>query len=245
MTPELWALYLELQTSMAYAGAGSITLDENAIQSSLGFYQGLLARCSPGPRVLLIGPGGINEVEVLRRCGLGALYVLSAHAPEIAALGAFGAAPQLVVGDMHDMAFANGSLDFVYASNVLEHALAPYVALMECRRVTADGGHAFFILPSFEGVEGGRGPFHLHCLDAKVWEELLRKTGWYVDEVIVNVVKNGSVSFTGVTVQALAEKGLDVVGCEYYASFFCTAVTPPPPHQAVLYRLKEYKKGRP
>jgi len=243
VTQELWNLYLSLQTSMAYAGAGPITYDENAIQLSLGFYKGLLARCTAGPRVLLIGPGGINEVEVLRRCGLGALYVLSAHAPEIAALGAFGVEPQLVVGDMHDMSFANGSLDFVYASNVMEHALAPYVALMECRRVTADGGHAFYILPSFEGVEGGQGPFHLHCLDAKVWEELLRKTGWQVDEVVINVVKAGSVSYTGVTVQALAEKGLDTVGCEHYASFFCTAVTPPPPHQDVLHRLREFKRG--
>jgi SAM-dependent methyltransferase len=254
MTPELWSLYLSLQTELAYPGEQHFAIDEKAIGEALDFYHWLVGITGRhAPNTLLIGPGGVNEVEALKRAGLGRFKVLTAHAPEAGALSAYEA----VVGDMHDMPLPSGSIDLLYASNVMEHALAPYVALMECRRVLKAGGKAYFILPSFAGVEGGKGPFHLHCLTREVWEELLRKTGYalietkiYPPDSPMSVHVGEELARLGITVNELLTRTREIpkefverTGCAHYMCFLCEAVGLSHPHNEILNRLYALKGG--
>ena len=131
---------------------------------------------------------------------------------------------QIIVesGDMHDMPFQSGVFDVVFSSNVLEHAFAPYCALMDARRVLKPGGIGYFVLPSFEGDEGGVGPFHLHCLSQPVWMQLLHKTGFVVAD-------------------ALVQPSLTPASMKDYTHYRCVAVTPPHPHDRILSELTTYK----
>ena len=221
MNPAVWDLYVSLQTELAYDGWRPPALSEHAVTVALEFHQWLVGHApQPAARGLLIGPGGINEVEALRRAGLGTLTVVTAFTAEAEALRTQTPAPVLVA-DMHDLPLPSGSVDLVYAANVLEHALSPYIALMELRRVAGPGAVAYYVLPSFAGMEGGRGPFHLHCLTAEVWTELLRKTGWQVEE------------------ERRHEPAQDG---SHYLCFRCRAVYPPSPHFVILERLKDLKE---
>ena len=128
--------------------------------------------------------------------------------------------------DMHEMPFDNGTFKAVYSSNVLEHSFAPYVALMECRRVLGSNGAAHFTMPRFAGPEGGEGPLHLHCLTADVWSELLHKTGFDVVEQ--------------------AELDGHYEPRAGYHVFHCRAVQPPPPHDRMLATISRWvDDGRP
>jgi len=237
VTPELWSIFIRLQTEMAYDGV-VWSRDAEAIVASQPFYRMLLGRCVQNPRTLVIGPGGLNEVEALQRAGADVVAV-TAHPPE--ALYLRDHAVRCMTADVHDLPFQSGWFDFVYAANVMEHAFAPYIALMESRRVVRLGGRVFFLFPSFEGREGGTGPFHLHCLDVTVWGELLRKTGHQVDETW------DCRSTTPISVQALLSRHPDGsfaerTGCAWYVGYVCTAVVPPSPHDRVLSALVDYRQ---
>lgn len=237
MTPELWAIYLKLQTVIAYPPGSIPTLkNEHAILEAGEFYRSLVTKVdTPNPRILLVGPAGVNEIEAVKRSTAGSLTVLTVHAMEADLYREY------VVhhADMHCTRLPNASFDLIYASNVLEHAFAPYIALMELRRVLRPGGVAYYTLPSFAGVEGGIGPFHLHCLDALVWRELLHKTGYNVEDVKFTPPE----AATSVAVQELLartsseEDFAKRTGCAHYASFMCRAVPPPPPHDQIFNAL--------
>lgn len=237
MTSELWNLYLKLQTVIAYPPGSIPTLkNEHAILEAGEFYRSFVTKVpTPNPRILLVGPAGVNEIEAVKRSTAGPLTVLTVHAMEAALYPEY----HVVCADMHNTKLPNASFDLVYASNVLEHAFAPYVALMELRRVLAPGGVAYYTLPSFAGVEGGIGPFHLHCLDALVWRELLHKTGYDVLDVKFTPPE----AATSVAVQELLARSsgddnfAKRTGCAHYASFTCRAVTPPTPHDQILAAL--------
>ncbi len=181
MDANLWSLYLRLQTDIAY-GTSLGEVNQAAIAAALS-YADRLSKVSPPKMTLVIGPGGPEEVLALRETLGGRVYALTAHYAEYEAMQARGMdGCEVSVGDMHDLPYDSGVFDFIMASNVLEHAFAPYIALLECRRVLVDGGVAYFILPMFGGREGGRNPFHLHCLTTSVWLELLRKVGLMVTD---------------------------------------------------------------
>lgn len=214
-----WPVYLAMQNAYAY-GTGTGDASPNAADTNeiAAVYVRRLRAERELPRSLLIGPGGAGEVGALLGHVPAPVHVLSAHQPEVEAVRR--AYPDVVLaelGDMHDMPYQSGAFGFVYASNVLEHALAPYVALMEIRRVLAENGVAYLVMPSFAGMEGGRGPFHLHCLTQEVWTELLRKTGLVVADVHV-------------------QQGLDD-STAHYVHYRCVAGRPPPPHDRVLLEL--------
>lgn len=222
----LWDLYLRLQTSAAY-GETSAHKDDPRPQDPrpdtermVEFMHGVsLARSLTG--ALIIGPGGVPEVRALSFMPR-PLHVLTAHRPEAEVVRAACPWTHVDVGDIHDMPYNAGVVDVVYASNVLEHCFAPYIALLECRRVLREGGLASLVVPTFDGPEGGRGPFHLHCLDERVWAELLRKTGLAV---------------ANTQIEAGAEPGAG------YIHYRCVAVTPPHPHDKLLAQIIAHKTG--
>jgi SAM-dependent methyltransferase len=222
MTSELWALYMRLQTEIAYPPwTLAFQKSEKAIGEAQEFYAWLVTQTKlSSPRTLLIGPGGINEIEALKRATNDAPFdVLTAHASEAAVYRGY----RVITADMHDMPILNATYDLVYASNVLEHAFSPYIALMEIRRVLKPGARAYFILPSFAGVEGGIGPFHLHCLTREVWEELLKKTGYTLIETKIYPPEGAGVT------------------SGHYLCFLVQATPPPYPHSEIFNRLVEHK----
>jgi len=221
MTSELWQLYLRLQTLYAYRDGVQqangplptygLDVDDPRVWG---------VPVIPAPCVLLIGPGGTAEIEWLRRLAPDAsLYVLTATQKE---LDLFASDVRMaVLGDIHDLPYPSGYFDYILALNVLEHAFAPYIALLECRRVLKDAGAACFLMPSFRGAEGGKGPFHLHCLTEEVWGQLLVKVG--LDAVYTRVLHG------------------DVEPEDFYLQFICRAVPPPSPHDRLLSDIRAYK----
>lgn len=213
-----WPIYLRYQSEFAYGGGlGSLS------HTAPLHHEHARSHLEPG-RILFLGPGGPAEISSVGGQGM-TIHALTAFGPEAELIRKNLPDVQVDVGDMHEMPYESGVFDQLYASNVLEHAIAPYAALMQCRRVLRYGGTAFFVLPWFEGKEGGRGPFHLHCLTAEVWGELLRKTGLVVTRV--DRIRGGEDPTGG------------------YHEFRCTAADPPNPHDRVLAELRAWHAGNP
>lgn len=206
-----WQCFLDLQTRAAYGDyAGVDSPYSAAIQAESGR---LIATARASGPTLVIGPGGGSERDWARSALPGPLTFMSAHAPDVR--------EGEVLGDMHDIPLPSGGFGLVFANNVLEHALAPYVVLHEVRRVLRPGGHAHFVMPGFEGEEAGVGPFHLHCMAPHEWRELMNKTGLEL-------------------VHALDQSG--GVRARYYHHFLVRAVAVPGVHAGVheaLLRLHE------
>lgn len=219
MTDALWKLYLQLQTTYAYTKGVQLrdgSMPNYGLDLTDPGAWGLPARADP--RCLIIGPGGTGEIRWLRTLAPYAeLHVLTAHEPELQELRDVHA----FLGDVHDMPYADSTFDYILALNVLEHCFSPYIALMECRRVLTETGTACFLLPSFHGLEGGVGPFHLHCLTEEVWGQLLVKVG--LDAAATRVLHG------------------DVMPEDFYLQFLCRAVPPPPPHDQILRDIRAYK----
>lgn len=211
MTPTLWQLYLDLQTTLAYEASAGIV---NSSKKQVDHISGVSLEMS-----LIIGPGDVDECVAVKNKMSGRLYALTAHKPEATLIAASGVA-EGIVGDIHNMPFGARSFDFLYAANVLEHTFAPYIALMECRRVLKNEGKAVFVMPEFDGPDGGVGTFHLHCLDYRVWKELLRKTGHHIEQELI--VKGDEAPFN-------------------YYHFHCRAGDLPYPHSEVLEKLISLK----
>jgi SAM-dependent methyltransferase len=155
------------------------------------------------------------ELQTLRDAGLDPMVLLTAHAPEAEAARAWGI--EAMCGDIHDMPYESSSMAVVFTSNVMEHVFAPYLALMECRRVARMGAVGYHAIPEFEGPEHGVGEFHLHCLTEPVWRQLLTKTGWQVERVDRATRGDGHT----------------------YAHFLCRAGEVPHPHRKVLEAVEE------
>lgn len=172
---------------------------------------------------LVIGPGTSAELEALSKYVAGPKFVLTALAREAVEPGMLYY--PTTVGDMHDMYYLNGIFNFVFANNVMEHALAPYVALLEVRRVLRLDGWFHMVVPTFETPGGDATPWHLYCLDQKMWRSLLYKTGFRVVRVEFTKEAIGSASHF-----------------EHYMHFSARAVEPPHPHDELLRRLIDAKR---
>ncbi|MDZ4660843.1 MAG: class I SAM-dependent methyltransferase [Pseudomonadota bacterium] len=64
----------------------------------------------------------------------------------------------LIYSDMHDINSSDGSFQVVYAGHVIEHSVAPLVALFEWRRVLAQNGYLLIWSPvgrDFKGFDDG------------------------------------------------------------------------------------------
>lgn len=217
MDAGLWQIYLDLQAS-PYDRDGASYRGAEMLPGGVG--QG----------TLVIGPGGPEEIGVLRPRVPNPVTALTVFPGEVGRIHGVYPDVETLVGDMHDMPFSAGRFETVFSSNVLEHSFAPYVALTECRRVLKSGGQATFVLPSFVGVEGGAGPYHLHCLTREVWCELLRKTGFVVERAPI--------------VRTVWDEITELEAQPHYVQYYCRAVEPPWPHDELLRRVDEYKRAR-
>ena len=170
-----WDVWQRMQTVHAYGAHHSADSPFSDQQRQIA---GAWLGSQPSPTsILAIGPGGPVEMRWLRSVlPVAEIVGLTAHEPERTAIMADGYT--CAMGDVHETPFQSERFEAVFANNVLEHLHASYVALMEIRRIVRIGGTGYFIVPSFEGDEGGVGPFHIACHSVEEWQELLNKTGW-------------------------------------------------------------------
>lgn len=100
-----------------------------------------------------------------------------------------GAAVQ--TGDLEALPFADGSFDFVFATEVLEHLATPLIALKEMHRVLRRGGWLLISLPNRDWVRFDRyveerrkfQPVDDHFYRVSELEGLLKEAGFSVEKV--------------------------------------------------------------
>lgn len=173
MTPEIWNTYIRMQSDV-YGDKVSIPQIDDDIITPIG-----LSHISIEPKdVLIIGPGGRNEVLSWRKRVKGKVDALTIHELELQTFKDLDI--NGTVGDIHDLPYGNQIYDVVFAYQVLEHTVSPYIALMECHRVLKSTGFLMISVPSFEGPENGTNETHISCLNLEQWRELLRKTGFNI-----------------------------------------------------------------
>lgn len=218
MTPDLWHLHHWHQLDAAYPH-GPMTSPTCHIDTAAPFL-----RQAIGGNVLIIGPGTFHEVEAIQRVlHPEKITCLTMFGPEIEPLRAkLLEGNEVHAGDMHDMPFPTGEFDLIFSSNVIEHAMSPYIALMECRRVLVDGGTFYAVVPEFNSEGGGHTPYHLYCFEKPFWHELMRKCG-----LAVNLCET----------RAQPEIGPR----ETYLHIRATAVALPEPHDQAMKKLIAYK----
>jgi SAM-dependent methyltransferase len=224
MTEQLWNIYLKLQTTIPYGDTWA-NKNQGIHEPGLEFrnFVSEWIQIETVKRVLNIGPGGIQELFLMKRTFPEAeIHGLTAHKPEADFIKQHPHKYQVRFGDMHDTPYKSGQFHFIFSSNVLEHSISPYIALMECHRLLTIPGWACFVVPSFKGSQGGIGPYHLHCLDFNVWPELLKKTGFQVLD------RNDSVGGR--------QPDSD------YARYICKTIPLLEPHQKIMESIKLYKR---
>lgn len=119
-----------------------------------------------GKKVLILGDAfGVESVELIKR-GFEDLTCTVADKREI-----YG--DNFHVCDIHDLPFNDEEFDFVYASHILEHAIAPMLALEEIRRVMKPGAQGLFWMPYHD--KGQSLPYHFSCFRPHVWRDLIKK----------------------------------------------------------------------
>lgn len=221
MRPEIWAAHTWMQTVSAYPN-GPLPAATCHVHKAARL-MALAKSPQKHSHVLLLGPGAPNEIAAVKQeFAPIALSVLTLSADEVGPIRDAGHNCEL--GDMHDMPFANGVFDLVFSNNVFEHAIAPHVALLECRRVLREGGTFYAVVPTFETPGGGCTPWHTYCLDEKHWRSLCNKAGLRIDtwEFTTETLEGGAV--------------------EKYHHIRAIAVPPPWPHDEILRRISELKK---
>lgn len=97
-----------------------------------------------GPRVLCVGCRNGHELNHLAEAGYTNTVGIDLHSTD----------PRILVMDMHELSFADGSFDIVFASHVLEHALEPKRAARELRRVVREDGYIVIEVPIQYGRRG-------------------------------------------------------------------------------------------
>ena len=110
-------------------------LSKHAAKARVGVTAGVAAAhvaAAPGEAIVLaLGCRDALELILLRQ------IFKTTH---VTGLDIFSLDPDITIGDMHAMPFADGSFDAVVACHSLEHAFAPERAIQECVRVLKSGG---------------------------------------------------------------------------------------------------------
>lgn len=83
----------------------------------------------------------------------------------------------VILADMHDLPFGDDFFDGILMWDVLEHSVAPYIALSEIRRVLKDNGKLLLYMPGEDWVECS---YHYSVMYPKQMLFLLRRVGFEV-----------------------------------------------------------------
>lgn len=124
-------------------------------------------------RVLVIGCGEGHEVAWLVAAGHEAVGVTITKKEAETAKKKFGV--EVKVADMHKLPKELGRFDAIFASNVLEHSVMPYLALLHWRNFLNKGGWLVLGMPSREWLSEY---YHFSVLNRAQVKDLLYKSGY-------------------------------------------------------------------
>lgn len=122
---------------------------------------------------LVVGCGEGYEVKWLQDEGFSVTGITINFAEAEQGLKKYQA--KIFVSDMHSLPFTEGVFDWVYAANILEHSVAPYLALQEWRRVLKRSGWLVIVMPSREWLAEY---YHFSVLTHSQMKDLLYKVGF-------------------------------------------------------------------
>lgn len=122
--------------------------------------------------ILVIGCGEGHEVAWLKRNGFNAAGLTINN--EEAKNGRHKLGVEIYVGDMHDFTTTK-KFDAIFASNVLEHSVAPFLALLHWRNLLKKDGWIVLVMPSKEWLSEY---YHFSVLTHSQTKDLLYKAGF-------------------------------------------------------------------
>lgn len=117
-------------------------------------------------KILLLGCGAGYEVQVLREAGFTNLFGTTYDRHELK----HKKDDSIIFSDMHELDFEDNTFDFIYSKEVLEHSLAPYIALCELNRVLKVNGE--FVHYIAEGEKKQTDWYHFSCFRPFIWVDL-------------------------------------------------------------------------
>lgn len=122
--------------------------------------------------ILVIGCGEGQEVAWLRDHGFQAAGLTNND--EEAKNGKKKFDVEIYVGDMHEF-LPSKKFDVIFASNVLEHSVAPFLALLHWRKLLKQDGWLVLVIPSKEWLPEY---YHFSVLTHSQTKDLLQKAGF-------------------------------------------------------------------
>ena len=137
--------------------------------------------------ILDLGCGIGIVVNELRTSGKNAQGITYQEAEVAEAKERFGL--DLVYGDIHKLPFSDGQYDAAIMWDVIEHTVAPLIALSEAFRVVKPGGKLLVFIP---GTYWQHCKYHLLCLTPSQMTHLCERVGWTVHSISTHF----STSFT-------------------------------------------------
>lgn len=141
----------------------------------------LMQMISPAAKKILdLGCGDGKTTRILQELLPKAeLYGLTANEEEAEVNS--DATLKIIFGDAHKLPFENNFFDVIYARHILEHCIAPFIAIGELNRVLVLGGQAIIAVP--ENNEWADSyPDHYSVLSRSMWEKLFIQCGFTIVE---------------------------------------------------------------
>jgi ubiquinone/menaquinone biosynthesis C-methylase UbiE len=134
-------------------------------------------------KVLDLGCGDGKTTRVLQELLPNAqIYGLTANKEE--AEGNSDGTLNIIFGDAHSLPFEDGFFDVVYARHILEHCIAPFIAIKELNRVLSLGGHAIIAVPETNEWADSYVD-HYSVLSQSMWEKLFTQCGFTVNNSLI------------------------------------------------------------
>lgn len=138
--------------------------------------------------VLVIGCGEGQEVVWLKDHGFQAAGLTNNKEETENGKKKFGV--EIYFGDMHDF-ISTKKYDAIFASNVLEHSVAPFLALMHWRKLLNPNGWLVLVMPSKEWLSEY---YHFSVLTHSQTKDLLYKAGF---ELLAGPEMKSKIPFNG------------------------------------------------
>lgn len=180
MDDEKWKKYLRIDEEDY---SGSCEVDEGARM----LHRDLISLLPGGGAILDVGCGtGWSTEELSKKYGFATGISIQHAEVDYAMKNHKTNKTAFIEMDMHDMSFRSKKFDAVYAREVLEHSVAPFIALCEINRVLKMNGRMVVNVPGREWID-----WHCHYIvpTAEQLNALLKKTGF---AILKNGVTKGS-----------------------------------------------------
>lgn len=158
INPEKIQYYFK-QINSATQKSGQYFSDRKAVIRALDIIYDFLkdnALICPGNHVLDVGMGGGQTCRTLTNRFGARCWGISLNQKEIVNAKMLKISAQ--IADFHNLPFENRFFNSLWASHVLEHSIAPLIALQEWKRVIKDNGRIFLWGPigrDFKGENDG------------------------------------------------------------------------------------------